>query len=286
MARIAGRQHGNATRQQLLAAGFSASGIDRRVQSGVLHPEYRGVYRVGHRAPNVVARYAAAVLACGDGAALCGAAEAHLFGFLRGVPPVPEVVVEGHRCVPGVIVHRARSLPADEVRRWEGIRVTTLPRLLVDLAGTLSLDELAKVHHQTWIRFRVAPAAIEAVLARRPNARGVVGLRAVIHGDTPLLLSKLERGFQRVLRDHGFPRPLVNRPEGAYYVDCRWPEFRLTVELDSFRFHNSRLIWEQDRQRDREAHDRGDHLRRFTWRDVFEDQAHMLRQLGRFLPRR
>jgi transposase-like protein len=33
----------------------------------------------------------------------------------------------------------------------------------------------------------------------------------------------------------------------AHYVDCRWPEQRLTVELDSYRFHRSRHAWEQER---------------------------------------
>src|SRR5690349_1226970 len=110
MARVANRQHGNITRGQLLGMGLSRSAVGRRLASGVLHPEFRGVYRVGHRAPSVLARYAAAVLACGEGAALSGAAAAWVYGLLRGEPPRPEVVTLHHRRVPGVIVHRARTL--------------------------------------------------------------------------------------------------------------------------------------------------------------------------------
>jgi hypothetical protein len=62
-------------------------------------------------------------------------------------------------------------------------------------------------------------------------------------------------------------------------VDCRWPEHRLTVELDSYRFHNSRHAWEQDRRREREAHARGDEFRRYTWSNVLEDPRLMLREL-------
>ncbi|HEX8066332.1 MAG TPA: hypothetical protein VF520_07385 [Thermoleophilaceae bacterium] len=40
-------------------------------------------------------------------------------------------------------------------------------------------------------------------------------------------------------------------------VDCRWPGRRLTVELDSYRFHDTRRAWEADRRRDREARARG-----------------------------
>lgn len=286
MASLASRQHGIVTRRQLLALGLSAAGIGRRIVGGVLHVEYRGVYRVGHRAPSVAARYAAAVLAGGEGAALSGPAAAHHYGFLRRDPPAPEVTTTLNRKLPGAIVHRARAIPADETRRWHGIRVLTVPRLLVDLAGTLSLDALARVHHEAHIRFKVSAHEVERILARRPTAKGIEGLRAVVRGDTPLLLSQLERGFRRILREHRLPMPLFNRAEGAHYVDCRWPQHRLTVELDSFRFHNTRLVWEQDRQRDRKAHDRGDRLRRFTWRDVFEDQRHMLRQLDHLLARK
>jgi hypothetical protein len=66
LARIAGSQHGVVTRHELLAAGISASGIRRRVHKGTLLVEYPGVYRVGHRAPTVEARYLAAVRACGE----------------------------------------------------------------------------------------------------------------------------------------------------------------------------------------------------------------------------
>src|SRR4051812_36481124 len=91
IARIAGRQHGVVTWSQLRAARVTAAEIKRRARLGALIREHPGVYRVGHRAPSVHARYLAAVLACGDGAVLSGPAAAHLFGLLKGVAPPPEV---------------------------------------------------------------------------------------------------------------------------------------------------------------------------------------------------
>jgi very-short-patch-repair endonuclease len=66
---------------------------------------------------------------------------------------------------------------------------------------------------------------------------------------------------------------------GSYRVDCRWPDHALTVELDGYRYHSSRHAWENDRRREREARARGDEFRRYTYGDVFEDTAHMLREL-------
>ena len=67
-------------------------------------------------------------------------------------------------------------------------------------------------------------------------------------------------------------------------MDCRWPEHGVTVELDSYRFHNSRYTWERDRRREREAYARGDAFRRSTWGDVFEAPGEMLAELSCLLP--
>ena len=91
------------------------------------------------------------------------------------------------------------------------------------------------------------------MLARRPHSPGAAALRAVLHGDVHVTLSKLERRFLARLRAAGLPLPQTNRPAGGRRVDCRWPELRLTVELDSYRYHRSRHAWEQDRRREREA---------------------------------
>ena len=76
---------------------------------------------------------------------------------------------------------------------------------------------------------------------------------------------------------------MTNMPAGNHRVDCRWPDRRLAVELDSYRFQNSRNSWERDRAREREAYARGDQLRRFTYADVFEDPRAMLRELTALL---
>jgi hypothetical protein len=95
-------------------------------------------------------------------------------------------------------------------------------------------------------------------------------------------LSKLEARFVKLLRANGLPLPLTNRPAGGRRVDCRWPDHRLTVELDSYTFHNSRHSWEQDRRREREARARGDDFRRFTYGDVFERPTPILAELHAF----
>ena len=269
------------TRAELRAAGISDDEIEHRLRIGALIREYRGVYRVGHRAPSVEARYLAAVRACGDHAVLSGRAAGYLLGILKGSPPAPDVTAPTQRRVDGVRTRRSRMV---QTTTWRGIPVATVAWTLVDLAAELREDDLARACHEAGVRHHTRPAQVEAVLAQRPRAPGAGKLRRIIRGDVPVTLSKLERGFIALLREAGLPLPETNRPAGGRRVDCRWPEYRLTVELDSYRYHHSRHAWEQDRRREREARARGDELRRYTWGDVFESPAPMLAELRRLLP--
>ena len=121
------------------------------------------------------------------------------------------------------------------------------------------------------------------MLERRPKSPGAAKLWLIMAGDEPVTLSKLERGFVKLMRQERRPLPITNKPAGGRRVDCRWPEHKLTVELDSYRFHNSRYSWEQGYRREREARARGDEFRRYTWTDVFEDSTYMLSELGDLL---
>jgi len=276
LAQIASGSHGVVTRAQLLREGISAKEIHHRVSIGALIPQHRGVYRVGHRARSVEAGYLAAVLACGEGAALSGRAAGHLLGLLKGAAAPPEVTAPTERRVPGVRTRRSRRI---EATTWRGIPVSTVPRTLVDLAAVLEVDDLARACHEAGVRHGTGPALVEAVLARQPNALGATKLREILRGDVRVTLSKLEQRFLMRLREAGLPLPQTNRVAGGRRVDCRWPEQRLTVELDGYRYHQSRHAWEQDRRREREGRARGDEFRRYTYGDVFEAPELMLAEL-------
>jgi very-short-patch-repair endonuclease len=284
LARIAGAAHGVVTHTELVRAGVTPGEIRQRLSTGALLREHRGVYRVGHRAPSVEARYLAAVRAAGKRAVLSGRAAAHLLALVKGAAPRPEVTTPTKRRISGVITHRSRGLVPADVTTWKGIPVTSAPRTLVDLAARLSVAELARACHEAGIRHETTPAAVEAVLARRPNSTGASKLREILRGDARITLSKLEARFLARLREAGLALPETNRAVGGRRIDCRWPEQRLTVELDGYRYHRSRHSWEHDRRREREAHGRGDDFRRYTYADVFERPQLMLAELRRLLP--
>ena len=267
------------TRRELVAAGLSNDEVDHRVEAGALIRVHPGVFRVGHAAPSLEASYLAAVKACGEGALLFGPAAGFLWRLTRGTVPKPHVLTRTERRVPGVVTRRVRRGPPTEATTFRAIPITTVPRTLVNLAAALSEDDLARACHEAGVKYRTTPRHVEAVLARRPNTKGATRLRRIMSGETHVTLSKLEARFLTLLREAGLPLPVTNRPAGGRRVDCRWPEQRLTVELDSYTFHNSRYSWEQDRRREREARARGDEFRRYSRDDVFLRPEPIVREL-------
>ena len=91
-------------------------------------------------------------------------------------------------------------------------------------------------------------------------------------------LSELEDGFLALLRDYRLPPPRTNIDHGGDKVDCHWPAIGLTVELMSYRFHESRRAFEADVARRR----RSNHLA-FSYGDVFERREATAKELRSLL---
>jgi predicted transcriptional regulator of viral defense system len=110
VAALAHRQHGNITREQLLGLGLSATAISKRVRRGRLHRVHLGVYAVGRPPKTALERAAAAVLACGPRAALCGPSAFTLWGFDKQWRFPLHVCSPFKRRRPGIVTHRFPSL--------------------------------------------------------------------------------------------------------------------------------------------------------------------------------
>jgi very-short-patch-repair endonuclease len=279
IAQLASSSHGVVTRGELLEAGLTSRQIARRLRRGSLIRVHRGVYRVGHRAPNLEALYLAAVRACGERAVLSGTAAAHLWGLLKGRPPPPQVTAPSERRVDGITCRRCRDLDPRDTTIWRGVPLTAVPRTLIDLAGVLDVKALARACHEADVLHRTTPAQVEAALQRRQKSPGAAQIRRVLRGEERVTLSRLEARFLSLLRANHLPLPETNKLVVGRRLDCRWPRRRLVVELDGYRYHRSRHAWEEDRRRERQVRARGDEFRRYTWGDVFEAPALMLAEL-------
>jgi hypothetical protein len=282
---MAARQDGVVARRQLLEAGISRAGIDRRVARGWLIPLHPGVYAVGHAALTTRGRLLAALLAAGPGAALSHRSAAAAWELLRddASPPVELTSSRGagrrSRRLP---VHRGRLGPADVIR-LRGIPVTTVERTLLDLAEVVPRHVLDRAVDRTVQLRRYDAAALDDLMRRSPGRRGLAPLRAAIAELRPgagATRSWLERRMLVLVAEHGLPDPEVNVWLAGREVDLLWRSQRLVVELDGRAFHTGPAAFERDRRRDVELRALGYAVLRFTWRQVEREPGWVARHVA------
>lgn len=252
MARIARRQHGYVTRGQLLAAGLSARQIAYRVTTGQLTTVYAGVYAVGHVPPAPIARAAAAVLACGPGAALSHGSALALWGAAAWRRPL-EVTARSDRRRSGIRIHRCRNLERRDLTTHWGIRVTSPARTILAMAARLSDLRLARAYNELLRANYLHREDLERLIGRCAASPGIPRLMPLLAIQGGPTRSELEDAFLAFVREQGLPVPQTSVEVGGHEVDAYYPEQRVIVELDSVRFHLDRLAFETDRDRDANA---------------------------------
>ena len=292
MAALAAAQHGVVGRQQLLSAGFTDRAVDHRIVDGRLHRIHPGVYSVGHAALLPLARYMAAVLACGDHAVLSHRAAAALWG-LRGPPSGPVDVTiprAGGRCRKAIAVHVTRSLPEDQVTKDEAIPCTTPMRTLLDLAAVLPHERQLKRALERSLELNLFDRfALDAVLGGSNGRRGAKLLRrllADLSDEPPPTAIEIERRFLELIGEAGLPYPVVNGYIGVLQVDFHWPARRLIVETDGRETHGHVIAFHRDRDRDLELTLAGWHVIRLTWRQILHEPERVVAAVRRRLDSR
>ena len=273
IARIATRQHGVVSRTQLLGAGVGRHQIEHRLASGRLHPVHRGVYRVGHQAPGPPAREMAAVLACGPGAAISHRSAARMWEWIERDPGAPiEMTVTRSRAprLRGVRGHRTTRFDRGDVVLVARVPTTSPARTVLDVAPILPAHQLERIVAEAQVRRLVDHGAIRDQIDRNPGRPGTPALRSLLDldGGPAPTRSEAERRLVRLLRAADLPAPLVNARVGRFEVDFLWPEHRLAVEVDGYRYHANRRAFERDRARDAALAAAGYTVLRVTWRQM------------------
>jgi very-short-patch-repair endonuclease len=285
LAELAGRQWGVVSLDQLRGLGLGYGAVKHRVRAGRLHAVHRGVYAVGHTALRREGRWLAAVLACGPGAVLSHRSAAAHWGLLATSQSVVDVTAPRSRAgVPGIRLHRARSLDARDTTTHEGIAITTVARTLLDLAATIRADRLERAYAQALHLHLYDHGAIAGLLQRANGHRGTGALAKATAREPKLTRSDWEIRLLALIRTAGLPEPLVNHAltapdHGHCEVDFFWPKQRLVVETDSWSAHGTRAAYEQDRARDAALQTMGLRVVRFTWRTRDEAILRRLRAL-------
>jgi hypothetical protein len=289
ISRLAGRQGGMVARRQLLARGLTDTMIHKRVKAGRLHLVHRGVYAVGHRVIGLLGRQWAAVLACGECAALSHWSAAAAWRMRQATQGKMHVSVgRSGRSQRGIHVHR-RSLEPDEITTLDGLLLTTPARTTIDLAAAGLRGRKLEAVLDAAVGRELDVSDLHRLLDRHRGRPGVPAVSALLGRYTPGTVdtrSVLEELVLELCDAHGIPRPLTNALVAGRRRDFFWPDAPLVVEADSYRWHRSPGRLTADRARDVELTLAGIPFLRFSYEQITEDPGAVAEAIRAALTRR
>ena len=271
-AALARTQHGRSTRRQLQAMGISPRTIHRRVTGGGWTALPGGVIDLGTHERSWEQDVTATLLAAGGDRGQAWASH-QTAGQLHGLldveaPRRHHVTIPRHRRprVPTALVHRVRSLPADERTRVDGFPVTTVARTLLDLASSMTPARLEPVLWDACRHTDDLALEVARLLQRYPDRHGRPTLSSILadlHPQVAAAESPLEVYGLLALRDPSLPEPAlqyrVRDRDGRIVarLDAAWPEGRTGLEFDGTRYHGSPSQRTRDERRRQQLRELG-----------------------------
>jgi hypothetical protein len=162
---------------------------------------------------------------------------------------------------PGVRVHRTvRFLEMEHTVR-NAIPVTSVARTLIDLSGSMSVEQLgigtdfARRHHfLTLPTLQRCAAGLYPAPGRKPSrVQAVLRARLEFHDETE---SGLEMRVLRAIVAAGLPEPVqqywVDVGGKRRRIDLAYPDLKLAIEVDGYGPHSPRSAFDADRVRENE----------------------------------
>lgn len=291
--RLVERQHGAFSLTQAKAAAMDNARLTREIKAGRVRRGLRGVYLMAGSPRSARQRAHELQLWAGHNSILSHTTSAWLLGL--DVDRDLQMHITTHRNLrapaPNIRVHRRPVPEACDVCVVDGLRVTTMPRTIIDLASLLNeepvdiaLDSAIRrgMPRRTFLdRFealstpgRTGMATLRRLVAERETEQGLTG-------------SAFERRLLRELRRHGLPLPVCQHPVRkesiSAFIDFAYPEFGIAIEADGYRWHDGRVAFEGDRLRSSELGSWGWLVLQVTWLQLKYDPDGVVTRIRRAL---
>ena len=260
--------------------GVTSDQLSRRTQTGVLARPHPRVYVLKGVAPSWEQRAMAALKWIGNDGALSHRSAARLWGLLQVHEVWPLELSCPRRLQPrgaSVVMRRIGGWRPGDLCLHNRLRVTTRTRTMMDLASVLSEERLRSVLEDALVNDLIDLNRLrrriqtEGTQGRRGLGR-LLGIIAELDGSSLLPRSELERRFIKASIKAELRQPTVQFPvhvgERSYLLDFAYPEEKLAVEMDGWRFHGGRSAWEADIARSNDLVAQGWRVVRGTWRDI------------------
>ncbi len=212
---IARWQGGHVTRAQLYALGLSRRAVEHRMANGQLIRAHHGVYAVGHLPTSPIDQAHGALLAVGERSALAAETALALWRADRTWPHPFELISPRDIRLAHLTVHRSSTLLTRDIRRVQGLRVTSPARTALDLAPRFTSKELTGIVNDLRVVNKLKVHQLRDVVARNPRHPGAAHLRDLL-GRQPGTANEI-RARERVPEtDQALPAPHTT------YQRSRW----------------------------------------------------------------
>jgi hypothetical protein len=275
----AAARHGILCRSELHAIGWTDARIARYRQGGSLVRLAPGVYRVGGAPATTESEVLGAVLVHGAYTIASHRTAAWLWGLPGfGRPGRIELMrrsaTNNHRA--GVIIHRTKNLASHHHAVVRGVPVTSLPRTLFDLAGSVAPAHVERAVEAALRMPHCTIGALHRILAElgRRGREGTTTMRSIL-ADRDHAYAATESELDLIGRAVVAPiagiewqvemaddRGYIRRVDGLHRVG------RLVIEWDGAAFHDTPRQRQLDDAGDARLRALGLDVVRFGWHDV------------------
>jgi very-short-patch-repair endonuclease len=250
LARVAERNHGIFSLEDLNHLGATEAERKARLRTGRWNVVHEGVYRMAGAPSTWRGELLAACRAGGVRAVASHRSAAALHGLPGGELGVIEITCPRWRRArrPGMAVHETGTLtPIDSVV-VDSVPVTTVDRTIFDLCAVrgpvtvdLTIDNALRRDLTTLVR-------LQGTLTRvgRRGRKGTSLLRRLLAERDPrgaIADSEQQRRLVHVLRQHGFPDPrsqheiFDTHDQFVARIDLAYPSLLIAIEYDSYQEH-------------------------------------------------
>ena len=243
-------------------AGLSLDDCMYRVRSGRWTSLHRGVFAINGAPSSDTQRRFAAIMATRS-PSVCGYDTAALIHELtRSVDKKTVHLLQphdsSHKNMVGLRRHRSNLFLLDDFTLVDGLGVTNAARTICDIGGRFNERFVGKMVDDALRRKILTLDQLSKTAARLRGAPGrkLGSVQAVLRDRIPEYdpaASSLETETIALIAKAGLPMPRIGYQITLggirFHLDLAWPDLRVSVELDSWHYHQGRLAFDDARKR-------------------------------------
>ena len=290
LARIAARQHGVILGSEALALGLTHSGLTRRCNKGLLRRLHQGVYAVTSVPPSPKQTLFAACRWGGSGSAASHRAAAALWNLDGYQLDVIEISTPRRLNSKLVLAHLAGPVSIEDLTEIDGVPVTKIERTLLDLSAVEDLDSLEEAVDCALRRRLTTVNRLQLRLRSESGRHGIKKLRSILAERDDKgrpSASAFETRLNRLLLRSGLPAmreyTIWDGGEFVARVDFCFPDSKLIIEADGYRWHSGRRAWQRDRERRNRLTELGWTVIQATWADLMQRPGQTIERIRNLL---